>query len=153
MARLVYAPDGRLHGPRLLAGVVLAVALISLTTFAGLLLAGAGRPEQLAIWVLAGFLVVKVPLLGVLWWILMRRPDENHPGGWSGGECDEILAYLERSAAEAADRPEAPARLAYFAREAWYVAEHATDADRPRAAETAARIQALAERAREPAGR
>jgi hypothetical protein len=149
MARLVLTPDGRLHAPRLLAGVVIGVALVSLTTFLGLLLAGAGDPEALGTWVLVGFFAVKVPLLAVVWWILLRRSPEQRGAGWSSEECEEILAALERGADDAEGRPDAAARLAHIAREAWYVADNATDADTPRAAATAARIEAMAALARE----
>lgn len=149
-ARLALAPDGRLHGPRLIGGAVLGVVAIALTTFVGLLLAGAGSPQALGIWVLAGFLLVKVPLLGVLWWILMRQPEAaegSRTGGWSRSECHEILAYLERQADAARAQPDAAARLTYFAREARYVADHANDADRPAAVAAAARLESLAREA------
>ena len=42
VARFAYGRDGRLHTARLLSGVAVAVALLSLATFAGLLMAGAG---------------------------------------------------------------------------------------------------------------
>lgn len=149
VARLVFGRDGRLQTARLLSGVVIAVALISLATFAGLLLAGAGRPEQLAIWVLAGFLLVKVPLLAVLWWILLHRDPEQRSADWSSGECAEITAWLEEQALEAARLPDAALRLEHLAREAWFVADNAADADKPGAAAVAMRIQAMASQARE----
>jgi hypothetical protein len=144
VARFVYGRDGRLHTVRLLGGVVAAIALLSLATFAGLLMASAGSPASLAVWVLAGFLLVKVPLLSVLWWILMRREPEQRSADWSTDETDEILEYLEAQASEAAGRPDAAARLAYFAKEAWFVADNAADGDRAAAAAVAARIQAMA---------
>jgi len=153
IARFVYARDGTLHTARLLSGVAAAIALIALATFVGLILAGAGSPAQLAIWVLAAFLLVKLPLLGVLWWILMRREPAQRSAGWSQRECGEIIAYLDEQAARSADLPDAPARLAYFAREAWFVADSAADADKPAAVAAAVRIEAMAADARERAGR
>lgn len=144
VARFAYGRDGRLHTTRLLGGVAAAVVLLSLATFAGLLMAGAGNPESLAVWVLGGFFLVKVPLLAVLWWILMHREPEQRSADWAPDETAEILAYLEEQAAEAASRPDAAARLAYFAREAWFVADNAADADKAAAAAVAVRIQAMA---------
>jgi hypothetical protein len=153
IGRFVYGRDGTLHTTRLLSGVVAAVVLISLATFIGLTLAGAGSPAQLAIWVLAAFLLVKVPLLAVLWWILLHREPAQRSAGWSARECAEILEYLEEQAARSVDLPDAPARLAYFAREAWFVADAATEADKPAAVAAAVRIEAMAADARERAGR
>ncbi|MDX6555287.1 MAG: hypothetical protein QOD86_1482 [Miltoncostaeaceae bacterium] len=144
VGRFVYDRDGRLHTVRLLGGVVAAIALISFATFAGLLMAGAGSPASLAVWVLAGFILVKVPLLAVLWWILLRRDPEQRSADWSTDEATEILDYLEAQAAEAAGRPDAAARLAYFAKEAWFVADNAADRDKASAVAVAVRIQAMA---------
>ena len=153
VARFAYGRDARLHTVRLLSGVAAAIVLLSLATFAGLLMAGAGSPESLAVWVLAGFLLVKVPLLAVLWWILMHREPEQRSADWRPDEAAEILAYLEEQAAEAAGRPDAAARLAYFAREAWFVADNAGDADKAAAAAVAVRIQAMAGEAADRAPR
>jgi hypothetical protein len=153
VAKFAYGRDGRLHTVRLLGGVAAAVVLLSLATFAGLLMAGAGNPESLAVWVLGGFVLVKVPLLAVLWWILMHREPEQRSADWASDEAAEILAYLEEQAAEAAGRPDAAARLAYFAREAWFVADNAADADKASAVAVAVRIQAMASEAGAPAPR
>jgi hypothetical protein len=144
IARFAHDRDGHLHTVRLLGGVAAAVALLSLATYAGLLMADTGSPGALAVWVLAGFVLVKVPLLSVVWWILMRRDPEQRSADWSSDEATEILDYLEAQASEAAGRPDAAARLAYFAKEAWFVADNAADADKATAAAVAVRIQAMA---------
>ena len=92
-------------------------------------------------------IVIKLPLLGVVWWIISRRRDEPSGGGWSSKECGEILAYLEQQADESREREDAAARLAYFAREAWFVADSARDADKAEAVAVAVRIDAMANRA------
>ena len=140
------------HGnPR--AGVILglvafALVILSLGSFVALLAAGAGSPETLAIWVVAALVVVKVPLLILVWWLLGRRRDPVGGGGWSSPECEEILRYLEEQARASAGRQDAGPRLAYFSREAWYVADAAADADKPAAVAVALRIDELAARAR-----
>jgi hypothetical protein len=149
-AVLFYDRRGDLHLPRVLLLVSLSVATIGAGTFAALLAAGAGQPKVLGLWIVGAFLVIKVPLLAVLWWV-MGRHVERGGSSWSGDECGRILAYLEDEAAKSLDKPDAGARLAYFAREAWNVADQARDEDRPEAVAVALRIDALAARHR-PAG-
>jgi hypothetical protein len=131
------------------AGVILvliagALVVLSIGSFAALLAAGAGSPETLAVWVVAALVLVKIPLLILVWWLLGRRRDPPGGGGWSSRECEEILRYLEDQARRSAGRRDAAARLEYYAREAWYVADAAADADKPAAVAVALRIDALA---------
>lgn len=139
------------HGnPR--AGVILglvagALVLLAVGGFAALLAASAGSPETLAAWVLGALVLIKVPLLMLVWWLLGRRRDPAGGGGWSRGECEEILSYLDDQARASVDRDDAVARLGYFSREAWYVADKANDADKPAAVAVALRIDALAQQA------
>jgi hypothetical protein len=140
------------------AGVILglvagALVLLSLGSFAALLFAGAGSPETLAVWVVAALVVVKVPLLILVWWLLGLKREQARSGGWSSDECAEILGYLEGQAQDSAGRPDAAARLAYFSREAWFVADAAADADKPAAVAAALRIDGLAQAARDGDGR
>ena len=147
--------DGR-GNPRaavILGLVVLALVVLGAGTFAALLAAGAGSPRALALWVIAALLLVKVPLLILVWWLIGRRRDPVGGGGWSSGECAEILRYLEAQARASAGRGDASARLAYFSREAWFVADGAADADKPAAVAVALRIDALAQAARRQGGR
>ena len=140
------------HGnPR--AGVILglvafALVVLSLGSFVALLAAGAGSPETLAIWVVAALVVVKVPLLMLVWWLLGHKRDPVGGGGWSSAECEEILRYLEEQARASAGRPDAGPRLADGSRAAWYVAGAAADADKPAAVAVALRIDELAASAR-----
>jgi hypothetical protein len=131
------------------AGVILglvagALVVLSLGSFAALLAAGAGSPETLAVWVVAALVLVKVPLLVLVWWLLGRRRDPVGGGGWSSRECGEILSYLEGQARASLGRPDQAARLEYFSREAWYVADAAADADKAAAVAAALRIDAMA---------
>ena len=145
--------DGNLRTGLLLGLMAMAVAILAVGMFASLLAAGAGSPGALAIWVTAAFVFVKVPLLAVVWWILVRRRDPPGGGGWSSGETDEILAYLEEQARASVGRHDAAERLAYFAREAWYVADSAADAQTPAAVDTAVLIEAMAAEAGAPVDR
>jgi hypothetical protein len=151
--RLLVDRDGNVRAAVVLGIFAFAAALFALGTYVALLVANAGTPEALALWVVAGFVIVKIPLLGIAWWLIARRRDPQDGGGWSSGECEEILAYLEEQARASAGRPDAATRLAYFAREAWFVADAAADADKPAAVATAVRIDALASRAGAGGGR
>jgi hypothetical protein len=145
--------EGNLRTGLLLGLVVGAVAVLGVGTYAALLAADAGSPGTLAVWVAAAFLLIKIPLLAVVWWILVRRRDPAGGGGWASAECREILEYLETQARESVGRPDTASRLAYFAREAWFVADAATDADTPAAVDTAVLIDAMAAEAGAPVDR
>lgn len=152
-ARMFTDRDGDLRATPLI-GVVMGAALIlGVGTYAGLLAADAGSPGTLAIWVVSALVLIKLPLLGVMWWVIARRRDPAGGGGWSSRECRQILAYLEEQARESAGRPDAATRLAYYAREAWFVADRATDADTPAAVDTAVLIEAMAAEAGAPVDR
>lgn len=153
MARVFSDREGNLRTLALIAVGVGAAVLLALGMFVALLFAGAGSPEALAAWVTAAFFLVKLPVLGLVWWVVSRRRDTPGGGGWESRECGEILAYLETQARDAVGRPDAAARLAYFAGEAWHVADTATDADTPAAVDTAVMIESLAAQAGAPAGR
>ncbi len=145
--------DGNLRTTLLIALMVGVVVVLALGTFAALLAANLGSPGTLALWVLGAFVLIKVPLLIVCWWIITRRRDPVGGGGWETRECRQILDYLETQAAAAEGRPDAGARLSYFAREAWFVADRAADADKGAAVETAVRIDAMAAAAGARVGR
>lgn len=136
--------DGNLRTAVILGIIAGAIVILALGSYIGLIAANLGSPETLALWVLAALIVVKLPLLGLVWWILARRRDPAGGGGWNSKECGEILAYLEEQANASAGRSDAAARLAYFSREAWFVADSAADADKAMAVATAMRIDAMA---------
>jgi hypothetical protein len=129
--------------------VALALVILSVGSFAALLAAGTGSPETLAIWVVSALVVVKVPLLILVWWLLGLKRDPVGGGGWSTAECEEILRYLEEQARASVGREDAGPRLAYFSREAWHVADAAADADKPAAVAVALRIDELAAASRD----
>ena len=152
-ARAFSDRDGDLRMGLLLGLMMAVVAVLSVGTYAALLAANAGSPGTLAIWATAALIFIKLPLLAVMWWIIGRKRDQRGGGGWASKECREILDYLETQARESVGRPDAATRLAYFAREAWFVADSATDADTPAAVDTAVLIDALAAEAGAPVDR
>ena len=145
--------EGNLRTTLLLGLAMGTLIVLALGTYTALLAADAGSPGTLAVWVTAAFVFVKLPLLAVVWWILARRRDPAGGGGWSSSECREILDYLEVQARESVSRPDAATRLAYYAREAWFVADAANDADTPTAVGTAVLIDAMAAEAGAPVDR
>lgn len=153
MERALADREGDLRTRTLLVLLAAAAGILTLGMFASLLAAGAGSPGAIAVWVTAAFLFIKLPLLGVVWWILSRRGDAPGGGGWSSRETGQILDYLERQARESVGRPDAASRLSYFAREAWFVADRADDADTPAAVDTAVMIEAMAVEAGAPVER
>ena len=153
MARVFSDRQGDLRTVALIAAGGGAAVVLALGMFVALLFAGAGNPAALAGWVTAAFFLVKLPLLGLVWWVVSRRRDAVGGGAWESRECGEILAYLETQARVAVGRPDAATRLAYFAREAWHVADTATDADTPAAVDTAVLIESMAAEAGAPSDR
>ena len=75
-------------------------------------------------WVLFAVALLKIPLIGLLWWFIVRNKEwPMKPPKWSDDEVAEILAYLESEAERALPLPDAPARLRYLRGEAWHVAD------------------------------
>lgn len=147
MAMMFADRDGRLRGNLIVAVCAAALMLLALGGTIAMLFRPVMSDSQLATWLLALFIFIKIPLLFLLWWVLGRRRNRGEVGGWDSEECGEILAYLEREARSSLGRPDAAKRLAYFSREAWFVAGNAAPADTAAAVATAERIDALASEA------
>lgn len=143
LARVVHDEWGQPRGPLLLGLAALAMVFLALGTFLAMLIASTGEPEVLGFWIVVTFLAIKIPMLGVLWWMLIRGGDRPEGRRWSGSESAEILRYLEEQAAASAGRPDAAERLAYFAGEARHVAEATEGRQREGALATARRIESL----------
>lgn len=144
MALIFADRNGELRGTLIVMVVAGALFLLALGGSAGLMFGGILGSSVLATWVIGAFVVIKIPLLGLMWWVLGRKRERGTVGKWSTSECHEILEYLEREARASMGRPDAGARLAYYCKEAWFVATNAADADTDAAVSTAQRIDALA---------
>lgn len=141
LVRFTTRPDGRLRGAKLLAIAFVGGLVVAIGTSAALVAADAGDPATLSIWVIVAFLGVKLPLLGLLWWLLGRRPRDEDP---TADELRAMLARLRTSAEHARRTPDAADRLVILRDEAWFVADRA-DADlKPEAVELAMHIESLA---------
>jgi hypothetical protein len=140
LVRFTTGPDGRLRGAKLLGIAFVGALIVAIGTSAALVAADAGDPATLSIWVIVAFLGVKLPLLGLLWWLLGRRPRDDDP---TPDELRAMLTRLRASAEGAVRTPDAADRLSILRDEAWFVADRA-DADlKPEAVELATQIEAL----------
>ncbi len=132
---------GRLRGMRLLAIAFVAGIVVALGTTAAIVAADAGNPATLSIWVTASFLGVKLPLLGLLWWILGRRQRDEEP---TDEELRTMMVRLQAAADVAVRTPDAHDRLEILRDEAWFVSDRAPAELKPQAVELALRLDQLA---------
>lgn len=147
LTRLTTDPQGNLRGPRLLGIAFLAGLFVALCTTISFVAADAGSPTTLAIWVFVSFLAVKLPLLGVLWWILGRNQGDVEP---TRDEIRAMIARLHAAADTVSRTPDAVDRIEILKEEAWFVADRAPDDLKSDAAELALRLDGLARRAEAP---
>jgi len=148
LARIVFSSDGEIRTLALVGIVALSLAVLGAGTFAALVAAGTGSPQVLGIWVAVAFIGIKLPLLGLIWYLLGRSGESTVRPRWSPQEAEGILDYLERESTAALRRRDASTRLEYFTTEARYVANTAPESARARAVDLAVRIEGLAEMAR-----
>ena len=95
LARFLYTPSGRVRTPRMIGTIAVTIVL---AIFGSFLLAVTPVFEghhgiQIA-WVLFAVALLKLPLIGLLWWFIVRNKWPMKPPKWSEDEVREILAYL-----------------------------------------------------------
>lgn len=111
-----------------------------------------GHPGLQTLWVVLALVLLKLPLLGMVWWLITRRR-RARAARWSPSETARFLALVEREAAAAADRPGAAERLAALHADAWRAARDGDPAATPEAVEIALRIDRIRRREAGSAGR
>lgn len=112
----------------------------------------ADRPGLQTLWVVLSLVLLKLPLLGLVWWLITRRRRTRLPE-WDAARAE---AHLEELAAEAdrlAGTPGAAARLDALSADAWSTAERADPSVTPAAVDLALRLDRLRRRDRTPVGR
>ena len=125
LARFLYTRAGRVRTGHMIGTVAVTVAF---AIFGSFLLAVTPVFEghhgiQIA-WVLFAVALLKIPLIGFLWWFIVRNKEwPVKPPRWDDGEIREILAYIRSESQRALTLPDAPARLRYLRGEAWHVAD------------------------------
>lgn len=93
--------------------------------------------------------VLKLPLIAILWWMIARNREWPHAKPtWLPPEQAEILAYLENESRRAALMPDSVERLEYLSQEAWHVADRLEGEAKVDALTVALRIDLIRERAR-----
>jgi len=98
-------------------------------------------------WLVIFVVVAKLPLIIFCWWLIARNKEvPGRPVVWSEEETREILRAVTNQARQSLDLPQAGARLAYLAREAWHVADQAEGPLKADAVGVALEIDRLAAR-------
>jgi hypothetical protein len=125
LARFLYTRAGRVRTGRMIGTVAVTVAF---AIFGSFLLAVTPVFEghhgiQIA-WVLFAVALLKIPLIGFLWWFIVRNKEwPVKPPKWEDAEIREILDYIRSESQRALAFPDALARLGYLRGEAWHVAD------------------------------
>lgn len=143
IVRLYYDRDGDLRAWRAMLTVGGLAFLVVLGTVLASFIGAATNPETLALGAVIVFLAIKIPLLVVVFWILMRKGGGPGQAEWSPRERTEILGYLVDQAAEVRGKPNEAERIAWLTREAWHVADTAPDDERAAAVAVAVEISAM----------
>jgi len=98
-------------------------------------------------WLVIFVVLAKLPLIIFCWWLIARNKEvPGRPVVWSEEETREILRAVTNQARQSLDLPQAGARLAYLAREAWHVADQAEGPLKADAVGVALEIDRLAAR-------
>jgi hypothetical protein len=139
------------------AGRAVAVSIaVALAVFGSFLLLVtpefADRPGLQTLWVVLSLVLLKVPLLGLVWWLITRRRRTRLPE-WDADRAARHLAELSAEAEGLTGTPAAAARLDALSADAWRTAERADPSVTPAAVELALRLDRLRRRDRSPAGR
>ncbi len=136
------APPRRFWSPAVVLAVGATVAIALLGSFLLVLTPSLGdRPGLQTLWVLFSLVMLKVPLLALVWWMIARR---RRRGGAQDGPHEPAAAFIariDREAAGAAGEPDAAARLASLRAEAWSEVQRASEADAPALVELALRLE------------
>lgn len=143
VVRLYYDRDGDLHAGRAMLTVGGLAFLVVLGTVLASFIGAVTNPETLALGALIVFLAIKIPLLVVVFWILMRKGGGPGQAEWSPRERTEILGYLMDQAAEVRGKPDEAQRIIWLAREARHVADTAPHEERAAAVAVAVEIAAM----------
>lgn len=140
LTRFATHPDGRLRAARLLGIAFVGGLVVALGTTAAIVLADAGSPSTLSIWVVVAFLGVKLPLLGLLWWVLGRRQREET---LTEGQLTLMIDRIESRTDSALRTGDTRDRLEILRDEAGFVRERTSGDLRERAERLLHRLESL----------
>ena len=132
LERHLFTPAGKIRTRRMLLTVIALVAAALLGTVL-LVVTPVWNDHQhiQTLWVFFAVFVLKFPLVGFCWWLIMRNKElPGRPVVWSEDEVSEILEYIRVEARRALELQDAGKRLAYLSGEAWHVADRAEGAQK-----------------------
>jgi hypothetical protein len=144
LTRLLYQRDGSLSGLKICAFAIGAVLVFSAISVPIILAMGVNSTTGIAMWVLILLLTVKLPALGIFWWMLGRHLERPGEERLTSGEIHSLIERLEAQALRVSRGPDAAAELSRLLDDAWFVADKAPDADKASAVACALHIQELA---------
>jgi hypothetical protein len=143
LVRLFYDTDGDLHPMRALAVVAFLAGAVVLGTVMVSFAGAAFGPQTLSIGALIVFLGIKIPMLVIVFWILMRQGGGYTQSELSATERSRVLQSLVTQARDARGKPDEAQRLQWAAREAWRIADEAPDHERQDAIAVAVEISGM----------
>jgi hypothetical protein len=135
--------------------VLLVAGALALALFGSLLLVFTpsleGRPGLQTLWVLASLVLLKLPLLLLVWWVIVRRRSRATPP-WSRETTDAFLARARDGVARAREGRAPAVGLDDLRREVWAATAHADPAAAQQLVDLALEIDRIARRG-PPSGR
>lgn len=108
-----------------------------------------GHPGLQTLWVVLSLVLLKLPLLGLVWWLITRRR-RARAVRWSAAETARFLAGVREEAAGAAALPDAGARLDALHADAWRAVREGDPSATPEAVEIALGIDRMRRREARP---
>lgn len=136
LTRLAFDREGHLRSWRMVGIAAAAAMLLTLGGLVAAILAGAGTPEALPVWIVIAFFAIKLPILGLLWWLLGRSEHDGQSDELPDDRAILAIMRLREAAATAGGDIDAWDRLDALAAEAGYLATHSS----PGIADEAARL-------------
>lgn len=110
-----------------------------------------GNNHVQTLWVIFSVFLLKFPLVGLLWWFIVRNKEwPFQRPRWSPEETREILDYIQGEAERSMLLSDARDRLAYLRGEAWHVADRTSGTLKADAVDLAVRIDRMRMRAGTP---
>ena len=142
---------GRRRVPVVPLAVGSAVALALLGSFLLVLTPSLGdRPGVQILWVLFSLVMLKVPLLLLVWWMISRRRGRQDAEVGRREPAAVFIARVEHEAALASDAPDIASHLARLRAETWAEIGLAGDADAPALVDLALRLDRPRHASRRP---
>jgi len=96
-------------------------------------------PGLQVVWVIFALVLLKVPLLGMVWWLIAHRR-RSRQVRWSEPETRRFLDAVADEAVRVAGLPDAAERFDALRADAWRAVEEGDDALTPAAVELALRL-------------